>query len=114
MKAKTIQTIKNFIKSSDDFFDVYKIELQKEINKSHSILSDIVFESLFKPNNAKQGVRKTFNTFVDSFIDGMTYDGNIDYYFMDKQYLDIAWLKVDGDIINIDDLFIDFKAYCQG
>jgi hypothetical protein len=112
MKVKTIKALKIHLKQDNAFFDIYLIELRKQINKSYQLLSNILFES-FSLKDDKQ-VKQAFDKFVDSFIDGMYFDNILSYYLLKEKFVDVAWFKVDDDIVNLDDLFIDFQSYCQG
>jgi hypothetical protein len=51
---------------------------------------------------------KEYRKSIQAFIRGMVYDGTINYYELDKKYLDIAWLCLSDTIINLDSLFIDY------
>jgi hypothetical protein len=52
---------------------------------------------------------KEYRQSIKAFIVAMVYDGTIDYYRLDKKYLDIAWLSLFDTIINLDSLFIDYE-----
>jgi hypothetical protein len=52
---------------------------------------------------------KGYKQSIKAFIVAMVYDGTIDYYELDKKYLDIAWLCLHDTIINLDNLYIDYE-----
>lgn len=52
---------------------------------------------------------KAFNAFIQSMDNAA-----IRYYLIDKHYIDIAWLELDDNtIINLDDIYNDYKAYLK-
>jgi hypothetical protein len=52
---------------------------------------------------------KDYKKSIQAFIGSMVYDGTINYYELDKKYLDIAWLNLSNTIINLDSLYIDYE-----
>jgi hypothetical protein len=52
---------------------------------------------------------KDYKKSIQAFIGSMVYDGTIDYYELDKKYLDIAWLSLSNTIINLDNLYYDYE-----
>lgn len=44
---------------------------------------------------------------IESFVDTI----NIDDYILDREYLDIALVKINGKILNVDSMFLDFENY---
>ena len=54
---------------------------------------------------------KGYKQSIKAFIVAMVYDGTIDYYELDKKYLDIAWLCLHDTIINLDSLSIDYGYF---
>lgn len=88
MKHETISKLKNYLYQDTDFNDLFKQRFPRSF--------------ILEYGNA-----------IDSFIDSMAYDSTIDFYILDKCYLDLAWLKIDNDIINMDDLYLDWKSFIQ-
>jgi hypothetical protein len=111
MNAKVFITLKNYIKSSSDFLDVYKVALEKQLDVTKPLLCDILFNH-FSRKDDKQ-LKKAFHDFVDTFINKIYFESTLNFYILDKKYIDIAWLQIDDDIINIDDIYHDFKVDCN-
>ena len=84
MKARTIKLLKNFLSNDNDFYNLWKTKTGN--------------------NNPDEFIDDLYN-----FIDGMSYEGLMSYYLLDKRYIDISYIVFNDDIINLDDLYIDFK-----
>lgn len=114
----------NYLKKDQDFFDYYVNALQSEISKSKSIVTDIVFDYI---NNweDKKHLLKCYENFLTNFIVWLCNDTNeetnkklIEFYFMPYERvvktIGTCWVKLSGHYINLDDLYDDFKAQCNG
>jgi len=112
MKKNTIKQLIKYLQNDDNFYYIYKQSLQNELDKSKSIVFNALYRS-FKKENEKQ-FKNHYNLTIKDFIQGMEYEDIMDFYLLDKRYLDIAWLHLNNDLINLDNLYVDFKSYCQG
>jgi hypothetical protein len=112
MKKQTIKRLIKHLKTDSDFLSIFKESIQNEIDKSKSILTDILFQS-FKATNDNQ-VKTQFNKSIENFINGMEYESLMNFYLLDKRYIDLSYIEINDDLINLDDLYMDWKSYCQG
>jgi hypothetical protein len=122
MKAKEVEVLIQYLIQDEDFYKVYEESLQKNIDDSLSILSDIVFQH---SDNLGEEDKRFFNHYINylqSFINylacevyGFNGKALIEYYVMNESNQGVAWLMIDENLyINIDDLFDDFRLHCNG
>ena len=88
MKVKTIKLLKQFLSKDNDFYNIWKL----------------------KKNNSS---KKDFLNDLNNFIDSMNYDGLLDYYLIYKKYIDISYVILNDEIINLDDLYTDWQFLKQ-
>jgi hypothetical protein len=112
MNKQTIKQLIKHLKTDSDFLSIFKESIQNEIDKSKSILTDILFQS-FNAINDNQ-VKNQFNKSIENFINGMEYESLMNFYLLDKRYIDLSWIQLNNELINLDDLYMDWKSYCQG
>jgi hypothetical protein len=125
MNNKLLQReVINYINLDEDFFNCYVDALQKEISKTKSIVTDIVFDYINNWEDRKH-LLKCYQNFVTRFIEWLFNDTNeqtqkklIEYYFMEYEIvvktIGTSWVKLSGKYINLDDLYDDFKLECHG
>jgi hypothetical protein len=122
MKAKEVNVLIQYLIGDEDFYKVYEESLQKNIDDSLSILTDIVFKHT---DNLGEENKRFFNHYINylqSFINYLACEVNesngedlIDYYVMNERNQGVAWLMIDDNLyINLDDLFNDFRLHCNG
>jgi hypothetical protein len=112
MKKQTIKQLIKHLKTDEVFLATFKESIQNEINKSKSILTDILFQSFNSTNQIQ--VKTQFNKSVENFINGMEYESLMNFYLLNKRYIDLSYIEINDDLINLDDLYMDWKSYCQG
>jgi hypothetical protein len=88
MKQQTISQLKNYLYNDRDFKNVFDKQFPQTF--------------VLEYGNA-----------IDEFIDSMVYESIIDFYLIDKRYIDIAWFQTNNELINMDSLYMDWKLYVQ-
>jgi hypothetical protein len=112
MKKQTIKQLIKHLKTDSDFLSIFKESIQNEIDKSKSILTNILFQSFMATNDNQ--VKTQFDKSIENFINGMEYESLMNFYLLDKRYIDLSWIQLNNELINLDDLYMDWKSYCQG
>jgi hypothetical protein len=112
MKKQTIKQLIKHLKTDTDFLAIFKESIQNEIDKSKSILTNILFQSFMATNDNQ--VKTQFDKSIENFINGMEYESLMNFYLLDKRYIDLSWIQLNNELINLDDLYMDWKSYCQG
>jgi hypothetical protein len=112
MKKQTIKQLIKHLKTDTDFLAMFKESIQNEIDKSKSILTNILFQSFMATNDNQ--VKTQFDKSIENFINGMEYESLMNFYLLDKRYIDLSYIEINDDLINLDDLYMDWKSYCQG
>lgn len=108
MDQKTLKGLKERLLNDDDFYSIYESSIYDYIFKTNNVICEIVYDA------RNQGEKRFFNTykkFLYNFLDSMFHDGTLGFYVLDKRFLDIAYCVINDEIINLDDLYQDFKNY---
>ena len=71
---------------------------------------DFDFKKAYEKQTTKQE-QESYEKSIVNFLGSLIFDNVISYYEMKKPYIDIAHLKLGETLINLDDLYIDYKAY---
>jgi hypothetical protein len=122
MNQFQLQVLKDYLIKDNEFYEVYKIALQENIDESLSILSDIVFQHCDNLGDENKRFFNHYINFVNNFINYLDYEVNestennlIQYYIMKEGSQGVAWLMIDDNLyINLDDLYDDFNQHCNG
>lgn len=85
------------------------MEKQKETIKALEafILRDKDFQNYYKTSRQLKNLNG-FSKFVKAWLESLS--DIMDGYLLDKKYLDVSWFMTNGNIIDMDSLYIDFKS----
>ena len=74
------------------------------------LYQDHDFKSIFDQHFPQTFVLEYGNA-IDQFIDSMAYESLMNFYLLDKRYIDISWIQINDEIINADDLYTDWNYF---
>lgn len=69
---------------------------------------DTDFQKAFYKRFEKLDI-KLYKRTIQAFISELILSGTLKYYLIDKKYLDISWLNIDGTLFNLDSLYTDYE-----
>jgi len=124
---KIIKALKRFLKDDQDFKALYLYTLKDDqdfkalhldtlkaiTNKAPSMFSDFIINAIDPFCNPKK-VNRHYLKMLGDFLMSFDYDLRLNFYIIDEPYLDIAWLRLEDMLIDLDKLYLDFKAYIEG
>lgn len=75
------------------------------------LVSDKDFKEVYdRCSAANEGI--SYKDTLEYFLENTCY---IQHYFIDRKYLDIAWLELSTkDVVDLDSLYLDYVSYIEG
>jgi len=82
------------------------------------LINDDDFKTAYYKHNSEdadiiKGSHSGYKNAIRQFLYSHYQEDTFNYYILDKRYIDLSYIIINDNIINLDDLYIDFKTYAK-